>query len=189
MIFLNTQQTKVNMSSQSITFDTSSTSDNQKTQEAKANFVDYTDALTWTSRKYRSPYGVELRNLVDLIYGESEPTLSMKNFLSRVELARKTPLSWDEIEIIANRRSKVAREEKPVLNSFTRWMVFLARKYAQMPYYTSPALIREHLVYEFGNDDKTIGKEEFIQMVKLAQRTPLNAEEIQIIMDLRRKQS
>ena len=118
-------------------------------------------------------------------YGSDDISLTKEKFLCRVELARKTPLSYPEIEIIAERRSQVPRVEKPELNTFARWTIFLSRKYAKLSYRTSVFDIRRQVIFLFRDDDLSISKDDFISMVKFAQNTPLSAEEIEIIIKYR----
>ena len=129
----------------------------------------------------------DLLTIVNSVYGDNHYTLDMKKFSIIVELSRKTSLHWNEIETIADRRSKVQVKYTTKVNTFGKYITSLIKRSKQLQYSTSSFEIRKKAIYGFGKDDETITEEEFIQMVELSQTTPLTDEEIRIIISLRRR--
>jgi len=149
-------------------------------------FDRFVEALVWSSRKYRSLNGRQLRDFVCQIFGNDDLSMDKSSFLCYVELARKTGLCVEEIDIIATRRTIIVREPMPELNTFNRWLVFWSRK--NMKFYPplSGRDLRDMVCQSFGTDDSSLTKEDFLFMVKMSQITPLTAEEIEIILNYRK---
>ena len=113
--------------------------------------------------------------------------MTEKRFLYCVELSRKTNLPADLIEIISDRREICKKENKPILNTYHRILVYQARLYNEENNKISSLelrrIINNHCSLNKIAEPKNLSIEEFILLIRFAQNTPLTAEEIEITVN------